>query len=894
MSGIIPIPTTRVADFFVRQQLVGQIQSDQLDLYKLENEVSTGKRLQVPSDDPPAALRAIDLQRAIQLKTQVQANVTSSTSSLNNADATLSNLADQLNQIHAAALGVDSTLSSDSDRQAVIQEINSALQLLVNFGNTNYKGSYQFAGSLSSTQPFDYSGDFIQYAGNAKSLNNFVDTNYLLPTNVPGSDVFGGISGEVKGTVDLNPSLTSGTLVSTINGGQGIGSNPAISIKVTTGSTSSTSVIDLSRAVTVGDIARLIESGAPSGSLVTVDIANNGLRISVPTGSSVSVGEVAAGKTAHELGIYTPTTAASQTISGTDLNPAVLKTTLLTNLLGTKAQGRIVSSGSNNDLVLTATQNGAAGNGVNVVFANDGIAGSETAAYDSLTNTITVHIQAGTTTANQVASVINNDIGASFTAQVDYRDAISSSLAGSSTVGAGTFNNVTSGGSGQTLDQTHGLILTNGGKSVTLDISQAKTVEDLTNLINGAGLSFRAQINDSKNGINVQSLLSGADFTIGENGGTTATQLGIRTYTGSTNLADLNRGVGVPTTDTLEQLDTTKLDNLSIVARDGTTLSVSLTGATTLQQVADKINAAVGNNTGTTAVLAQLSASGNSIQLVDSSTSPVGPLKVQTVAGSQAAEYLGFISTGQTQATTSSPDSNGNYVLHSDDMVKNDFEITARDGTKLWIDLGGTKTVQDVINRINSNPANNTGTTHVTAQLAATGNGIELVDSSTGAGTLSVNVVEGSQAAEYLGFVAKGAASNDPSLVKVDGSGNQVLQSDDRHTQEVDSVFNSLLRLKSALAGGDVNAIGREIGLIDNDLKRLSFSRAQIGSRLQSLDVINTRLQDEHTQLQSALSDQTDVDLVQAISDLTARQYALQGSLKTTATILQLSILNFL
>jgi flagellin-like hook-associated protein FlgL len=53
-------------------------------------------------------------------------------------------------------------------------------------------------------------------------------------------------------------------------------------------------------------------------------------------------------------------------------------------------------------------------------------------------------------------------------------------------------------------------------------------------------------------------------------------------------------------------------------------------------------------------------------------------------------------------------------------------------------------------------------------------------------------------------------------------------------------------------------------------------------------------MQDEDVQLRSALSNDTDVDLVQAISDLTARQVSLEASLKTTASILQLSLLNFL
>ncbi len=72
MSNIVPIPTTRVGDYFIRQRLVAQTQSDQVDLFKLQTEVSTGQRLQLPSDDAPAALRAIGLQRLLAQKTQIQ------------------------------------------------------------------------------------------------------------------------------------------------------------------------------------------------------------------------------------------------------------------------------------------------------------------------------------------------------------------------------------------------------------------------------------------------------------------------------------------------------------------------------------------------------------------------------------------------------------------------------------------------------------------------------------------------------------------------------------------------------------------------------------------------------------------------------------------------------
>ena len=168
-----------------------------------------------------------------------------------------------------------------------------------------------------------------------------------------------------------------------------------------------------------------------------------------------------------------------------------------------------------------------------------------------------------------------------FTATVDYHDATSSIQAGTgrSTVTAPA-----------AVHQRHirrrrrcarydiGFILTNGGQSVTLDISGAETVEDLLNLINGAEIGLLAEINAAATGINVRSRLSGADFTIGENGGTTATQLGIRTYTGDTELAALNRGFGVPTTSswkTSTQANWTSCESLPVTARR---LNVDLAG----------------------------------------------------------------------------------------------------------------------------------------------------------------------------------------------------------------------------------------------------------------------------------------------------------------------------
>ena len=770
MSRVGAIPTTRVGDYFARQRLLGQIQLDQLTLFELQSQISTGRRLQLPSQDSPAALRAINLQRLIERKDQIRTNLQASNHYLAEAERSISSVSDVLIKIRAEALGVTDTITSNEARQAIVQDIDEALRTLVAAGNTKSISRYLFSGSRPQDAPYEYDGKFVQYNGNEGTLRSYVDIERLFDTNVTGPNAFGGISAPVQGTIDLNPHLTADTLLSTINGGNGISKNAAVTVSINTGLTTLTSVVDLSGAVTMGDVARLIENGAPAGTSITAEVTGTGLKLTTSTGT-IQISEVAEGRTARELG-FPPGTPVGATITGSDLNPKLLKTTRLGDLLGTKAQGRIVSGGLNNDIVLTAAANGTDWNNATVEFVAGGVAGSEAVTYDSFTNTLTVQVQAGVSTASQVAAAITAE--GTFNATVDRRDAASVDQAGSGAVEVANFGVITSGGGGEVLDTTSGLILTNGGESVTLDVSAAETVDDLLNRIMGSDLGFLAEINAAGDGLNIRSRLSGADFTIGENGGTTATQLGIRTYNATTELADLNRGVGVPTADDPAG------DDLLITARDGTQLPVNLATAETAQDAIDLINAAAG--AAGASVTAQLATTGNGIEIVDASISITGSLTIATVEGSQAAEYLGFVPAGQTQSSTNTPDASGNYVL----------------------------------------------------------------------------------------------------------------QSEDRHSLETDSIFNTLLRLRTALEEGNVEEIGRSIERLDVDMDRLNFAAAEIGIRLQNLEIVDYNLQDENVQLQSTLSKEIDVDLVEAISNLTARQYAFEASLRTAASLLNISLLNFI
>ncbi len=710
----------------------------------------------------------MNLQRILERKAQAQTSLRDSVDFLSAAWDQTGNVTTLLNDVHAAALGVDQTLTTSKERQAVVDQINRTLEQLVNIGNSQFRERYLFAGSRSQQLPYDYDDEFVVFNGNEDHLRNFVDVGFLYETNIPGGEVFGGISRQVLGTVDLNPQLTSDTQIQHLNGGAGIASGAVEIVHVNALNQATSTVVDLAGAATIEDVARYLQNGVPDGSGITVELTGNGLQFATASGSDgVFVREVGQGRTARDLGIYRTTPAT--TLVGDDITPAVLKTTPLSDLLGTKAGATVVSTGANNDFVVTAAQNGTHVdpadplsdplNGVTVQFDAGGTAGSESAVYDAGAGTLTVTIESGKSTAAQVVAAINSEASGRFSAHVDHRDATSATSAGEGIVQllstAETF-----GGSGEVLDQLSGLSVSNGGTSVEIDISSAETVEELLNILNQEELGLQVEINQSRSGINIRSRWSGADLTIGEvAGGRTATQLGVRTLNETTRLTDFNRGVGV------------------------------LTG-------------------------------------------------------------------GFTEFT---------------------FELsTSGVPTTYRVDLDRATTVQDVIDAVDAQTSG-----AVTARLVANGNGIELVDN-TGADSLRV---EG-QVAELLGFFEHGESEAT--------STTGALATTDRHTLESDSVFNTLIRLRDALVDEDFPAIGREINRIETDLDRVNFARSELGARLQSLQALEFRHQDEEVALRSALSNEVDVDLAEAISNFTARQYAMQASLQVAGNILQLTLLDFI
>lgn len=215
---------------------------------------------------------------------------------------------------------------------------------------------------------------------------------------------------------------------------------------------------------------------------------------------------------------------------------------------------------------------------------------------------------------------------------------------------------------GDGIDLDAGLIITNGPLTVTVDLSTAETVQDIINSINNAGVFVLARVNEAGTGIDLFNKVSGTSLTIGENGGTTAADLGFRTYDSATLLDDLNFGLGV--TRIAGQAD------LRITAKDGSTFDVDLDTARTVGDVVELINEAATEEG--VSVTADLATVGNGITLSDQSGG-TGDLSTSMVNQSAAAADLGLLKSSQGTETELVADDRN--AMRTDGILSALFEL---------------------------------------------------------------------------------------------------------------------------------------------------------------------------------------------------------------------------
>ncbi|MDR1957698.1 MAG: hypothetical protein LBQ54_01395 [Planctomycetaceae bacterium] len=1002
-------------------------QSQSGALARLEQQIMSQMRYQYGSDEPSSSSSALSILMTLQRKTQSVVNLTTTISYLSASDSTLSQLSTDLTNVKANGLEALNTTTSKTQRDALALEVKESLKSMMDRANTRFRDRYLFTGSVTTQQPFLWGNNSytVKYVGNETNLNSWSDLEVLSQTNVNGADVFGAISAPVRGTEDLNPTLQSKTLLSDLHGGNGVSLGVLRLTYYDDQGNSQAADIDLSKCATIDDLRRTLAKNAPTGAVLNVELSNNGLRVGLSETSpgSLTVTEVGKGNTAHQLGIYSSAKIPSGTfLTGSDLNPVLSKNTNLDDLCGSKARTYLHFAGNDNDLIIQAKQNGETMldpvtgesldmNGIEIALFADiqVVPGEETAVYDPLTKRITVNIHPDMTTSHGIADAINTASQAGTIPPLEACHETVDQVKGNGTglvpIAPGTpvVFGTTSGGSGVPFDRS-GLQVVNDNTTFLLDFSESVTVGEMLNELNDQSVGLYAVINDTGNGIDVRTRVSGADFMIGENGGGTATQLGIRTLTGGTLLStlDFNRGVedyDGPGTNAAASYKSESPDSalLFTAKNEGSAYNDYKIEFVRTEDPDGRVLVSMDeeNKTITVAVNPGVTLA---CEVVRAFNEQPGPRDLFNIALDESAgtnSGQGVVYEGK---TVTGEGSDGGI----------DFQITRNDGVCMEIDIKGAKTIQDILDIINHHP-DNTGSL-LTAKLSENGNGIELADKSVGTGVTTVERALLSTAAISLGLVnegeeyrtstyagvhagvtlnsgaentalmfsgecagtyandvkilfvdhvtagdpnstgftwdaagkiltfeidegvttandiialfqqnagdelramfdiqnaanADGSTSDGSGLIRVtpsdevpvmQGGEDAVLKGNDPNPLEADSLFNAMIRLQLAMENEDFREMERATNLVEKAIDRITYARADIGIKTNSLDTLSDQLTAQEIQLTDAYNSARGIDVTDVTLTYQSMLLSYEACLKVTNQMFQMSLMNYL
>lgn len=125
---------------------------------KLQEQLSTGRRINRPSDDPVGVSRLLRLNRDLSENEQYTKNAQDAKAVLDATDTALGGIDDILQRLHEIAIsGANGTLPQAS-KDALADEVNELLGQLEQIGNTTYSGIYIFAGEKVDTEPYTLTG----------------------------------------------------------------------------------------------------------------------------------------------------------------------------------------------------------------------------------------------------------------------------------------------------------------------------------------------------------------------------------------------------------------------------------------------------------------------------------------------------------------------------------------------------------------------------------------------------------------------------------------------------------------------------------------------------------------------------------------------------------------
>ena len=182
----------RVTTGMSQRHVLSDLRRVQERLASAQSQVSGGKRIEKPSDDPLGAERAMRLNAQLDSTTAYRSSVDESRSWLDATDTALSSVGDIVQRVRELTLQAANGSTTPAGRQSIKLEIDQLTEQAKSTLNSAYDGRHLFSGTTTDTAPYSAAtGD--AYQGDSGAVVRQIGPGVSVQVNMTGDDVLSGL-----------------------------------------------------------------------------------------------------------------------------------------------------------------------------------------------------------------------------------------------------------------------------------------------------------------------------------------------------------------------------------------------------------------------------------------------------------------------------------------------------------------------------------------------------------------------------------------------------------------------------------------------------------------------------------------------------------------------------
>lgn len=181
----------RITSSMMVNDLIRNLNNNMRSMNKSQTQLSTGKKINQPSDDPAGVVKSLRLRTVINEGEQYLENINEGLNFMETTDTALGNVNEVLQRVRELTVQAANGSNAEQDIEAIVTEVDELIEQLKVIANSTYGSKYIFAGTNVTQAPCE--GDY--WKGNEEYLQVEIGIGVKIPINLNLKDFFGNPGG---------------------------------------------------------------------------------------------------------------------------------------------------------------------------------------------------------------------------------------------------------------------------------------------------------------------------------------------------------------------------------------------------------------------------------------------------------------------------------------------------------------------------------------------------------------------------------------------------------------------------------------------------------------------------------------------------------------------------